>query len=338
MQPVRVGIIGASGYSGIELTRLVLRHLGASLRFVTSDRWGGDTIARRTGLRSELTYVPVEQGVELAGGVDVVFLATPAESSLELVPRLYPLGVKLVDLSGSFRLRDLSQYPAYYRFTHSAPALVEAAVYGLTELFRDEVRGARLISNPGCFATAAALSLAPLLQGGLIDPSSVVISAASGVSGAGRKATEDFSFMEIDGDFRAYRTLNHQHLPEIRQTLSRVAKVSVPLVFTPHLLPLKRGILNTSVARLQPGVTAAQVSAAFERAYGQEALVRLVAGADQVRLADVVNTPYAVIGATVDQTHVVAISAIDNLLKGAAGQAMQNLNLMCGLSETEGLL
>jgi N-acetyl-gamma-glutamyl-phosphate reductase len=316
----------------------VLRHAGASLRFVTSDRWGSDTIARRTGLRSALTYVPVEQGVEQAKDVDVVFLATPAESSLELVPRLYPLGLKLVDLSGSFRLRDLSQYPTYYRFTHSAPALVEAAVYGLTELFREEVRGARLISNPGCYATAAALSLAPLLAAGLIDPGSVVISAASGVSGAGRKASEDFSFMEIDGDFRAYRTLNHQHLPEIRQTLGRVAKTGVPLVFTPHLLPLKRGILNTSVARLQPGVTAAQVRAAFERAYAQEALVSLVDSADQVRLADVVNTPRTIVGASVDATHVVAVSAIDNLLKGAAGQAMQNMNLICGLSETEGLL
>ena len=193
------------------------------------------------------------------------------------------------------------------------------------------MRGAKFVSNPGCYATAAALSIAPLLRAGLIDPTSIVISAASGVSGAGRKATEDYTFMEIDSDFRAYRTLKHQHVPEIEQTLG------VKLVFTPHLLPMKRGILNTTVARLKSGVTQSQVNDAFQAAFGQEPLVKLLRDADAVRIADVAKTPWCLIGASVDETTVVAVSAIDNLLKGAASQAVQNLNLMFGFGETEGL-
>ena len=325
------GLIGASGYSGIELTRLLLGHRGVTLSFVTSDRWVGQTIAERTALPSQLKYVSNEQGLGAAKGCDVVFLATPAETSLQLAPKLRALGVRVVDLAGSFRLQDLSKYPAFYKFEHTAPSLVKEAVYGLPELFRAKIRGAAFVSNPGCYATAAALSVAPLLSAGLIDPTSIVISAASGVSGAGRKASEEFTFMEIDSDFRAYKTLKHQHVPEIEQTLG------VKLVFTPHLLPLKRGILSTAVARLKGGVSQAQVNEAFGAAFGREPMVKLVASADSVRIADVVRTPWCLIGASVDETHVVSVSAIDNLLKGAASQAVQNMNLMLGHEETAGL-
>jgi N-acetyl-gamma-glutamyl-phosphate reductase len=338
MQNLKVGIIGASGYSGIELTRLTLRHGGVSLAFATSDRWVGQTIASRTRLRSELPYVSVEQGLAQASGCDLVFLATPAESSLELAPKLRALGVRVVDLAGTFRLQNLTQYPCYYKFEHTSPALVQQAVYGLPELFRAQVKGAAFVANPGCYATAAAMAVAPLLEAGLIDPGTVVINAASGVSGAGRRATEDFTFMEVDGDFHAYRTLKHQHLPEIRQTLARVAGVDVPLVFTPHLLPIKRGILCTAVAKLKAGVTQAQVAGAFQARFGDEPLVTLLSDPDAVRVSDVAHTPRCILGAGSDGAHVVAISAIDNLLKGAASQAVQNLNLMLGLPETEGLL
>lgn len=326
------GIIGASGYSGIELTRLLLGHRGVSLSFVTSDRWVGQSIASKTSLPSELHYVSNEHGLASARGCEVVFLATPAESSLELAPKLRALGVRVVDLAGSFRLQDLTRYPAFYKFEHTAPALVKEAVYGMPELFREQVRGAKFVANPGCYATAAALSLAPLLRAGLLDPTSVVINAASGVSGAGRKASEDYTFMEIDSDFRAYKTLTHQHVPEIEQTLG------VKLVFTPHLLPMKRGILSTAVARLKAGVSRAQVNDAFQGAFGAEPLVKLLPSADAVRIADVVKTPRCLIGASVDETHVVSVSAIDNLLKGAASQAVQNMNLMLGHEETAGLL
>ena len=325
------GLIGASGYSGIELTRLLLAHRGVTLSFVTSDRWVGQTIAERTALPSELKYVSNDQGLSAAKGCDVVFLATPAETSLQLAPKLRALGVRVVDLAGSFRLQDLSKYPAFYKFEHTAPSLVKEAVYGLPELFRAKIRGAAFVSNPGCYATAAALSVAPLLSAGLIDPTSIVISAASGVSGAGRKASEDFTFMEIDSDFRAYKTLKHQHVPEIEQTLG------VKLVFTPHLLPMKRGILSTAVARLKSGVSQAQVNEAFGAAFGKEPMVKLLPAADSVRIAEVVKTPWCLIGASVDETHVVSVSAIDNLLKGAASQAVQNMNLMLGHEETAGL-
>ncbi|MEW5738748.1 MAG: N-acetyl-gamma-glutamyl-phosphate reductase [Myxococcota bacterium] len=337
MQTLKSGVVGASGYSGIELTRILLRHPQVALAFATSDRWEGQSIASKTGLASELPYVSVEKGLEAAKGCQVVFLATPAESSLELGPKLAATGVTVVDLAGTFRLKDAKLYPPFYRFEHSAPELLSKAVYGLPELFRARVKGARFIANPGCYPTAAALSVAPLLQAGLIDRESLVINAASGVSGAGRKATEDFGFMEVDGDFRAYRTLKHQHLPEIRQTLTQVAGADVPLVFTPHLLPVKRGILSTATAKVKKGVTTAQVQQALADAYGQEPLIGLRPEPDAVRLADVVLTPRCLVGAATDGSHVVSISAIDNLLKGAASQAVQNMNLAHELPETMGL-
>lgn len=338
------GIIGASGYSGMELTGLLLRHAGVELKFVTSDRWVGKRISQCTSFASELAYVSNEQGLEASKGVGVVFLATPAETSLELAPKLRALkapggdgvggqvGVRVVDLAGSFRLQDLKKYPAFYKFEHTHPALLKEAVYGMPELFREKIRGASFVSNPGCYATAAALSVAPLLRASLIESDSIVISAASGVSGAGRKATEEYGFMEIDSDFRAYRTLKHQHVPEIEQTLGIER-----LVFTPHLLPMKRGILSTAVARLKKGVTQAQVNDAFTAAFGKEPMVKLLPSADSVRIADVAKTPWCLIGTTCDERNVVSVSAIDNLLKGAASQAVQNMNLMLGLEETAGL-
>ena len=337
MQTLKVGIIGASGYAGVELARLLARHGHVAIEFLTSDRWVGESATARLKIESALKFVPVEQGVAMAGSCAAVFLATPAESALHLAPRLLAAGTKVIDLSGAFRLKDAALYPGFYGMTHDAPAWLAKAVYGLPELFRSAIPGAQLVANPGCYPTAVALGLAPLLRAKLAEPRSLVVSAASGVSGAGRKATEDYSFMEIDADFRAYKTLKHQHTPEIAQTLSQVGGVPASLVFTPHLLPVKRGILATSVATLKSGVTAAQVQAAYADAYRDEPLVTLVDGADAVRLAQAVGTPRTIVGVTVEADHAVAISAIDNLLKGAASQAVQNLNLMFGLPETQGV-
>ncbi len=338
---IRAGIIGASGYSGMELTRLLAGHPQVSVGFVTSDRWGGQAVGAQlplTGKVGALKYVSNGDGVSAAKDVDVVFLATPAETSHELAPKLLALGVRVVDLSGAFRLKDVAQYPKWYAYEHRHAELVAAASYGLPELFRAGLAQAKLVANPGCYATAAALSVAPLLKAKLVDPASVVISAASGVSGAGRKATEDFSFMEVDSDLRAYRVLKHQHTPEIDQTVSTYAAQAVRVVFTPHLLPMKRGILSTAVCRLSPGVTAEQVQAAFTQAYGAEPLIRLASSADAVRIASVVNTPLTQLGASCDDRTVVAAAALDNLLKGAASQAVQNVNLLFGRPETEGLV
>ena len=337
MQKLKAGVIGASGYSGLELSRLLARHGAVELQFLTSDRWVGESASSRLGISGALSFVSPDEGVAGASKCDVVFLATPAESSLSLVPRLLEAGAKVIDLSGAFRLRDATLYPKFYGLTHPQPKWLSQAVYGLPELFRAEIPSARLIANPGCYPTAVTLAVAPLLRAGLVEPRSLVVNAASGVSGAGRKATEEVSFMELDGDFRAYKTLKHQHTPEMAQALSKVAGGPVSLVFTPHLLPVKRGILATAVATLKPGVSAQAVSSAYADAYRNEPLVTLWGSADEVRLAQVVGTPRASIGVSADGEHAVAICAIDNLLKGAASQALQNFNLLFGVGETQGV-
>ncbi|MCI0573369.1 MAG: N-acetyl-gamma-glutamyl-phosphate reductase [Myxococcaceae bacterium] len=340
-----VGIIGASGYAGIEATRLLADHPQVELALLTSERWAGDTVARRLGWGSSvgaLTYAPLEESVSLARRCAAVLLATPAEVSLELVPGLLAAGVKVVDLSGAFRLKDSGAYPGFYGFTHPATHLLKSAVYGIPELFREEVRGATLVANPGCYATAAALALAPLLKAGVLEAGSLVVDAASGTTGAGRKGSEEMSFTEVNEDFRAYRVLKHQHTPEIAQTLARMAGRAVPVTFTAHLLPLKRGILSTAYARLAPGATEGDLKAAYANVYAASPFVSLAPSPEAVGLKGVVGTNRCVVGVAADASgmdpgRVVVMSAIDNLVKGAAGQAVQNLNLVMGWEEALGL-
>jgi len=341
-----VGVVGASGYSGVELCRLLAQHPDVAVRFVASERWEGETVQARTGTGGpvgRLRYVAVEQALALSRGTAVVLLATPAEVSLRLVPALLDAGVRVVDLSGAFRLRTPESYPSAYGFAHPAPALLAEAVYGLPELSRTGLASARLVANPGCYPTAAALAVAPLLAAGLLAPEAVVVDAASGVTGAGRQAQESFSFAEVDEDMRAYRVLRHQHTPEIGQSLARAAGRRVAVTFTAHLLPVRRGILSTASARLAPRAGPEQLRAALEVAYHGEPLVEVVATPEEVSLRSVVGTPRARVGVAcatdgLDPGRVVVISAIDNLLKGAAGQAVQNLNALLGLPETRGLL
>lgn len=340
MNTIPVGIVGASGYAGVELTRLVAAHPGLSLRLATSDRWVGEALERRVpgadpGL--SLRYEAQTGVAEKARGCEVVFLATPAEVSLALAPALLAARCRVIDLSGAFRLPRADDYARWYGFMHTQPDLLAQAVYGLPELFREAIPGARLVANPGCYATAATLPLFPLLKAGLVDPGSLVINAASGVTGAGRKASEDYSFTEIDGDFRAYRVLRHQHTPEIAHHLSRAAGTSPSLVFTPHLLPVKRGILCTTFARLSPGAGAPQVSSALADAFGGAPFIALAASGDDVSLKAVVGTNRCQIGFAVEGDRLLLFSSLDNLVKGAAGQALQNLNLLLGLPETLGL-
>src|SRR3954471_16750310 len=259
MQTVPVGIIGASGYSGLEASRILALHPRVELRLLASDKWTGDTTARRAGLpgaAGKLKYAPLAKAAELAKECAAVLLATPAEASLELVPRLLEAGVRVIDLSGAFRLRDAALYPKFYGFTHPRPDLLAEASYGLPELGRVPA-GTRLVANPGCYATAVALALRPLVDSGLLVRERVIADAASGVTGAGRRASEEYSFAEIDGDFRAYKVLRHQHQPEMAQS------IGLPLTFTPHLLPIKRGILATCYGRLAGASTAAALRDAF---------------------------------------------------------------------------
>jgi N-acetyl-gamma-glutamyl-phosphate reductase len=341
MQALSAGIVGASGYAGLELTRLAARHPNLRLTALFSDRWSTEAAGARLPLdepAASLRYRALGEASQLEA--DVAFLATPAEVSLELAPKLLARGIRVVDLSGAFRLADRSAYPRWYNFEHTQPELLASARYGLPELAREGLRGAQLVSNPGCYATAIALALAPLIKAGLASPDGIAVSAMSGVSGAGRKASEDYSFCELDEDLRAYRIGKHQHVPEIEQTVARFAGACGPMSFVPHLVPIRRGILATCT--LRPAQAAEQIAeqaaSALERAYAGERFVRVMA-ADQVRIKDVARTNRAHLGVAFDSRAklFVVVSAIDNLLKGAAGQALQALNAAMGWDEALGL-
>ncbi len=333
MQRVPVGIIGASGYSGLEASRILALHPRVELKLLASDKWTGETAARRAGLpggAGKLKYAPLDKAAELARECAAVLLATPAEASLELAPRVLDAGARVIDLSGAFRLRDAALYPKFYGFAHARPDLLAEAVYGLPELTQVPP-GTRLVANPGCYPTAAALAIRPLLEAGLLVRERVIVDAASGVTGAGRKAAEEYSFAEIDGDFRAYRVLRHQHQPEMAQT------AGVPITFTPHLLPARRGILATCYGRLAAGRKADELRAAYMHKYAEAPFVDVLDTPDQVSLKGVNGTNLCQVAVAADGDVVVAISAIDNLVKGAAGQAVQNLNLIMGWPEKDGL-
>lgn len=336
MVPLRVGIVGGSGYSGGVAARLVATHPRLSLAFATSDKLVGQSVALHLGVRVDerLEFSPNGAAVELAQGCDAVLLATSAEVSLKLLPAFAARQKQVIDLSGAFRLEQAA-YPRWYGFEHDAGPWLERAHYGLPELFGPPPAGS-VVANPGCYPTAALLAIAPLIREGLVEPLGIVVDAKSGVTGAGRQTGEAFSFAEVDEDLRAYRVLAHQHTPEIIRGLGRVAGVPVQVTFTAHLLPLRRGLLATCYARPRPGANAARVAECLAGAYAQSSFVQALPP-DQVTLKRVVGTNACHVGATADEDVVIAIGAIDNLLKGAAGQAIQNLNLMNGWEEATGL-
>ena len=332
MQKAPIGVVGASGYSGIEASRILAQHPQVVLRLLGSDKWAGETAARRAGLggaAGKLKYVGQEHVAQMAGECAAVLLATPADASLALAPILLAMGVKVIDLSGAFRLKDAALYPRHYGFEHTAKDLLSEAFYGLPELSRAPA-GTRLVANPGCYPTAAELALQPLVEAGLIA-GPLIVDAASGVTGAGRKATEDMSFAEVDEDFRAYKVLRHQHQPEMEQVVGH------PLTFTAHLLPVKRGILATCYARLAPGRKPDDLKAHLLHKYANEPFVEVVNSVEEVTLKSVAGTNRCRLAVVSDGETVIVLSALDNLVKGAAGQAVQNLNAMMGWPEAAGL-
>jgi N-acetyl-gamma-glutamyl-phosphate reductase len=335
MEKLRLGIVGASGYSGGVAARLAAVHPRLTLAFATSDKLAGESVESHLGARVDrgLRFVANGSALEHAGECDAVFLATSADVSMRLLPAFAELGKQVIDLSGAFRL-EAGAYPRWYGFEHTAPTWLERAHYGLPELFGAPPRGS-VVSNPGCYPTAALLPLAPLLREGLIEPGGIIIDAKSGVTGAGKKSGEEYSFAEVDEDLRAYKLLAHQHTPEITRALDRITK-GVKLTFSAHLLPVKRGLMATCYARPRPGATAARVGECLATAYARTPFVRAMAP-ERVMLKRVAGTNEAHVGATANDDVVIAIGALDNLLKGAAGQAMQNLNAMNGWDEATGL-
>jgi N-acetyl-gamma-glutamyl-phosphate reductase len=335
MRP-RVGVVGASGYSGAIAARLLAAHPDVELAFCTSDRFAGKPVEDHLATPTSLTFEPNASALALADQVDAVVLATSAKISAELAPAILERKKHVVDLSGAFRLASADEYTKWYGFAHPAIALLGRSHYGLPELFGAPPHSdATLVANPGCYPTAALLPLTPLLRAGLVESTGIIIDAKSGVTGAGRQATEEMSFAEVDEDLRAYRVLGHQHTPEIRRALERSA-TDVKVTFTPHLLPIRRGILATCYARPRVGTTREQVAACLADAYAKTPFVRAVAP-ERVSIASVAGTNHARVGVTADADVVIAFGAIDNLVKGAAGQAVQNLNLLFSLDETSGL-
>jgi N-acetyl-gamma-glutamyl-phosphate reductase len=336
MTKLRVAIVGASGYSGAVAARLVASHPRLSLAYATSDKLAGESLSSHLALRlddPDLRFVPNGTAVDLADRCDAVLLATAADVSMRLLPAFAELGKKVVDLSGAFRLES-RDYPRWYGFEHTAPAWLGRAHYGLPELYGSPPPGA-VVANPGCYPTATLLALVPLLREKLIEPRGIVVDAKSGVTGAGRQSGEASSFAEVDEDLRAYKILSHQHSPEIQRGLGRAAP-EAQATFAAHLLPLRRGLLATCYARPLPGATAKRVAECLADAYSRTTFVRAVPP-DQVMLKRVAGTNFAYVGASADEDVVIAIGAIDNLLKGAAGQAIQNLNAMNDWPEATGL-
>ncbi len=345
MKAARVAVVGATGYAGRELVRLLQRHPFVRLAHLASsgrDAKGPIPIERaHPSLRgkSRLTCHPLRLEDFSSERADLVFLATPHEISLEVAPTLLERGLRVVDLSGAFRLREAGAYPRWYGLEHHAGAALARAVYGLTELNTEQVRAARLVSNPGCYATSIILALAPLLKAGWVDVSAgLVCDSKSGASGAGRAPSERLHFSEVNENLRAYSLFTHRHVPEMLEALKLDEK---DFVFTPHLLPITRGILSTVYVRLAARRAPGEIVALFRDFYAHAPLVRLYDDGSLPEIQAVAHTNYADLGFALDPaagTRLVVVSTLDNLGKGAAGQAIQNMNLMCGYAEETALL
>jgi len=344
MNLVKVAVVGASGYSGQELIRILMRHPGVDLVCVTSRQLAGKTIAEayprfQHHRFSSVKFTASDAAGVVASGAKVAILALPHGLAHEYAQPLLEGGLRVIDLSADFRIKDPAVFQEFYGEAHPAPGLLAQSVYGLPEIYRDQIRTSNLVASAGCYPTSILLPLIPLLRAHLIAPASIAVASMSGVSGAGRKVASDYLFCECNESARAYGVPKHRHLSEIEQELSTAAGIPVVISFTPHLIPVNRGIVSTIYANLLPGVSAADITAALEGAYQNEPFVRLQGVTGSADIKNVTHTNYIDITWRHDPRtgRVVLMSAEDNLVKGASGQAVQSLNLMCGWPETEGL-
>jgi len=337
---LKVGIYGASGYTGQELLRLLLGHRQFEIVVVTSRRYAGipvsDIYPVFAGM-TDLVFVNVTPE-NVAALADVIFLALPHGVSMDVAPAFLRAGKKVVDLSADFRLHNIAVYEQWYS-RHTATDFIKESVYGMPELYRDAIAAARLVANPGCYPTSVILGLAPLLKANWIDDTSIIVDAKSGVSGAGREPQVGTLFCEVDEGFKAYKVGKHRHTPEMEQEISILAGHDVKISFTPHLLPISRGILSTIYAGLKKDVTDKDLIDLYLKFYEGEKFIRICKVGTFPDISSVRGSNYCDIGLTIDQRtkRVIIICTIDNLIKGASGQAVQNMNLMCGISEDTGL-
>jgi N-acetyl-gamma-glutamyl-phosphate reductase len=336
---LKIGILGASGYTGAELLRLLSGHPQIDIALLTAERQAGKPLAE---VFPHLANLDAPDLIKIGdadwSGLDAVFCCLPHATTQEVVAKL-PRALKVVDLSADFRLADVGVYAEWYGHKHLAPELQKEAVYGLTELARDAVRPARLVANPGCYPTSAQLPLVPLIEEGSIEADDIIIDAKSGVSGAGREVRQGSMFAEVAEGIHAYGVAGHRHAPEIEQGLSSAAGRPITVNFTPHLMPMNRGILSTIYVKLADGATPDGLRATLAKRYAGEPFVKVVAKGVSPATRHVRGSNLCLIGVFADRVkgRAIVISAIDNLVKGASGQAIQNFNLMSGIAETAGL-
>ncbi len=337
---LRVGIVGATGYTGYELIRLLTGHPEAEISILTSRQYAGDPISEvfpslKGRIQSRCRNPSIE---EVAEESDFIFTAVPHKTAMEIVPQLHERGKRVIDLSADFRFRDHKVYERWYQ-PHACPELLDDAVYGLPELYRDRIRGARIVGSPGCYPTGALLPLIPLMKRQVISHNGIVIDAKSGLTGAGRVPSLETLFSEVNEGLKAYKVFEHRHCPEIEQELSGLAGHPLSVIFTPHLIPMSRGILTTIYCDLAQEETTETLLKWVEDFYRDEPFVRICPPDKFPNTLDVRGSNFCDIGLKADDQRktVIAISAIDNLMKGASGQAVQSMNIMCGFPEKMGL-
>lgn len=337
VKKIKIGIVGGTGYTGVELLRLLAVHPNVELTAITSRGEAGMLVADMfPNLRGYIDLPFVDPAKADLGQCDVVFFATPNGIAMQQAKTLLAAGVRVIDLAADFRIKDVATWEKWYGMKHGCPELIEQAVYGLPEMYRDQIRGAQLIANPGCYPTSVQLGFMPLLKAGVVDVKNLIADAKSGVSGAGRKAEVHSLFAEAGDNFKAYGVAGHRHLPEISQGLSKMSGQQTGLTFVPHLMPLIRGIHATLYARL---TSACDLQQLFESTYAQERFVDVLPqGAHpETRSVRASNLCRIAVHQPQGGDMVVVLSVIDNLVKGAAGQALQNMNIMFDLPENTGL-
>lgn len=338
---IRASIIGATGYAGAELTRLLLAHPDVKLTHLVSHSYAGQDISQIyksfEGKFSQ-SLDPLDLDM-LVKDSDCIFTSLPHSVGGDVIANLYSAGKTVIDLSGDYRYNDAAVYEKWYGVSHPHPELLEKSVYGLPELHRDEIKHTRLIGNPGCYTTCSILALAPLVKAGVIDDKSIIIDAKSGSTGAGRSVSQAMHFCEVNESAKAYKVASHRHTSEIEQELSLLAGEAIALSFTPHLLPINRGILATGYADLTEDVSFSQVRQLYLDAYSSHPFAVICNEGELPEIKHVVGSNYIHIGFVLDKrlNRIITVSVIDNLIKGAAGQAVQNMNLIYGLDETTAL-
>lgn len=338
---IKVGIIGSTGYAGVELVRLIMQHKEAEVVWFGSRSYVDQDYASVFRNMFEIVDAKcMEDNMEqLADAVDVIFTATPQGLCSSLVNEDILNKVKIIDLSADFRIKDVNVYEKWYKIEHKSPQFIDEAVYGLCEINREKTKGARLVANPGCYTTCSILSIYPMVKEGLIDPKSIIIDAKSGTSGAGRGAKVPNLFCEVNENIKAYGVATHRHTPEIEEQLGYAAGEEVLVNFTPHLVPMQRGILVTAYANLEKKVTYEEVKAVYDKYYKDEYFIRVLNKDETPETRWVEGSNFVDVNFKIDERtgRIIMMGALDNLVKGAAGQAVQNMNIIFGLPENEGL-